>query len=96
MSCQVYYLFLLYWSLRWVTVVWKGSEETFGSYDQFITMFRRVFAYAPKGKEVSKWILTLWQENRWAAANALDFRTLAAKSGWNEPALKVVSSGPKH
>lgn len=60
------------------------------SYNHFIQLFRRVFNHSPEGKEVSGRLLTLKQGSRRAAEFALDFRTIAAESGWNESALKAV------
>lgn len=53
-------------------------------------MFRPVFDHVPKGKEASELILSICKGNHQAATYALEFRTLAAESSWNESALKTV------
>lgn len=82
-------------ALRWATAVWKGSEETFTSYKQFIPMFKRIFDHTTEGKEVSGRMLILRQGNRQAAAYALEFHTLAAESSWNMKAGFKGSISPR-
>ncbi|KAK3507486.1 hypothetical protein QTP70_026910, partial [Hemibagrus guttatus] len=49
-----------------------------------------VFEYPAGGKDVSTRLLQLSQGHRLAAEYAIEFRTLAAQSGWNDVALKAV------
>lgn len=65
--------------LNWSTAVWKQDGKHTFSYESFITMFCWVFDHASEGK-----IFGLM-----AAKYALEFRTLAEESGWNEPVLKA-------
>lgn len=50
----------------------------------------RVFNHAPEGKEVSERLLEVKQGNHRMVEYRLDFRTLAAESGWNKTALKAI------
>lgn len=76
--------------LSWTSTICDKWGKSIASYNHFIQLFRRVFDHSPEGKEVSGRLLTLNQGSRRAAEHALDFRTIAAESGWNESALKAV------
>lgn len=77
-------------ALRWATVIWENSTEEFTSYDQVISMFRRVFDHAPEEKKGSERTFAVRQSKHRAATYSLEFRTLVMESGWNELALKAV------
>ncbi|KAK3555047.1 hypothetical protein QTP86_006361 [Hemibagrus guttatus] len=49
-----------------------------------------MFEYPAGGKDVSTRLLQLSQGRRLAAEYAIEFRTLAAQSGWNDAALKAM------
>ena len=51
---------------------------------------RSVFDHPVRGKEASHSLLQLRQGSRSVASFAVEFRTLAAESGWNEEALQGV------
>ena len=52
---------------------------------------RKVFHHPVRGKEASQRLLQLRQGSRSVAGSlAVEFRTLAAESGWNEEALQGV------
>lgn len=54
-------------------------------------MFRGSFNYPPEGREGGgEHLLQLWQEDQTIAEFARTFRTLAASSRWNEPALHTL------
>lgn len=55
-------------------------------------MFRRVFDHSPESKEVGECLLALRQGPLRVFKFALEFRTIAAESGWNDDALKVVQT----
>ncbi|KAL2088222.1 hypothetical protein ACEWY4_017050 [Coilia grayii] len=76
-------------ALEWATAVWRGGEVT-TSFNQFTALFRAVFDHPTDGKERSEKLLRLSQGTGTAAEYALQFRTLAAASGWNEQALTAV------
>lgn len=70
--------------------VWESEGDHITIHDQPVTMFRRVFDHAPEGKQFGKVLLAVHQGKCKAAKYAVEFRTLAAESEWNEPALKAV------
>ncbi|XP_050959727.1 uncharacterized protein LOC127161112 [Labeo rohita] len=49
-----------------------------------------VFEYPAGGRDISNQIIHARQGNRTAADYAIEFRTLAAQSGWNDVSLKAV------
>lgn len=73
-------------ALVWATAVWKARDEALCSFGRFQKLFHRVFEHATGEGEASKWLLDISQGHDMT----LEFSTLAAGSGWNEPALKVV------
>lgn len=74
-------------ALDWASAVWDHNDQLRTSFDYFSKQVREVFEYPAGGRDVS---LQLRQGNRSAADYAVEFRTLAAQSGWNEVALKPV------
>ncbi|KAL7868633.1 hypothetical protein SRHO_G00100170 [Serrasalmus rhombeus] len=75
---------------EWATALWTINSAILQSESRFLSQFKAVFAHSPTGKEVGSQICDLKQGTRSAADYALDFRTLAAGSGWSEPALKTM------
>lgn len=73
--------------LTWATAM-QGENDT-SNYDQFVSLFQRVFVHFLDGKEVSDKLLSL-SHSRCAAKYAIDFSTLAAESGWNDSAPRAV------
>lgn len=53
-------------------------------------MFCRVFDHTPTGREVGDRVMSLSQGNQRVVEFALEFRTLAAETGRNKPALKAT------
>lgn len=74
-------------ALDWATAVWREGGDVTTSYARFIALFRAVFEHPIDGKERSERLLKLSQGTGTAAEYALQFRTLAAASGWNDKAL---------
>lgn len=62
-------------ALTWASAIW----------DRFLSMLKRVFDYAQEGTYDR--LMSLSQGRQRVVEFALEFRTLAAKSRWNEPAL---------
>ena len=52
-----------------------------------MALFRVVFDHPPVDREGGERQLQLWQGAQTAAEYALTFQTMAAYSGWNEPAI---------
>uniref|UniRef100_A0A674C300 CCHC-type domain-containing protein n=1 Tax=Salmo trutta TaxID=8032 RepID=A0A674C300_SALTR len=74
-------------ALEWANAVWEGPDSAKNNYPEFACHFRAVFDHPPEGKAAGDRLFHLRQETRSAQDFALEFRTLAAGSGWNERAL---------
>uniref|UniRef100_A0A3B1JLN1 ribonuclease H n=1 Tax=Astyanax mexicanus TaxID=7994 RepID=A0A3B1JLN1_ASTMX len=77
-------------ALEWATAVWEQAGTATQSYERFESLFRSVFDNPPDGKEGGEKLLKIRQGGRTAAEYALEFRTVAAASGWNDSALVLV------
>lgn len=80
-------------ALSWASAVWQSQGACCESYAAFVEEFKRVFDHPVSGRESSKRLLTLRQGSRSTADFAIEFRTIAAKSGWNDEALRVCFQG---
>ncbi|KAL0204491.1 hypothetical protein M9458_002509, partial [Cirrhinus mrigala] len=76
-------------ALDWATAVWDLGRPAFPSFATFLQSFKEVFQPNPESSEAGEQIVALKQGRRSAADYALDFRTLAAQSGWNDGPLKL-------
>lgn len=52
--------------------------------------FKCIFDHPPEGRERGERLLQLRQGDQTATEYALTFWTVAASSGWNEPALRTL------
>ena len=77
-------------ALTWATAVWERGSAACSDYLVFTEEMRRVFDHPVRGREASQRLLLLKQGSRSVAAFAVEFRTLAVESGWNEVALQGV------
>uniref|UniRef100_A0A6Q2Y968 Gypsy retrotransposon integrase-like protein 1 n=1 Tax=Esox lucius TaxID=8010 RepID=A0A6Q2Y968_ESOLU len=77
-------------ALDWATALWSANSPELGSEAQFLALFREVFDHPVSGRNVGDQLVEIRQGTRTAAAYALEFRTLAAGSGWSEAALLTV------
>ncbi|KAK0154208.1 Retrotransposon-like protein 1 [Merluccius polli] len=77
-------------ALTWATAVWERGSAACSDYSMFTEEMRRVFDHPVRGREASQRLLLLKQGSRSVAAFAIEFRTLAVGSGWNEEALQGV------
>lgn len=68
----------------------RRGEEELDSYDGFMALFKCIFDHPAEGREEVECLLQLQQGNQTAAEYPLTFRTVAASSGWNEPALRTL------
>ena len=75
-------------ALEWATASWSQIHRL--SYAQFIKEFKIVFDHPYEGKISGELLSKLHQGNRSVVEYSLEFRTLAASSGWNEAALLVT------
>ena len=70
---------------QWGTALWEAGSDALESYDTFVTEMRKVFDHPVLGSEAAT---RLFFVTPVCSANySLDFRVLAAKTGWNEPAF---------
>ncbi|KAK3525959.1 hypothetical protein QTP70_011400 [Hemibagrus guttatus] len=76
-------------ALSWATAVWKAQAPFCSSYTRFVEEFKRVFDHPLSGRQASKNLLTLRQKNGSATEYAIQFRTIATGSGWNDESLMV-------
>ncbi|KAL0177558.1 hypothetical protein M9458_026452, partial [Cirrhinus mrigala] len=76
-------------ALEWATAVWDLGHSTYPTFATFLRSFKEVFQPTPDSSEAEEQIVSLRQGRRPAADYALEFRTLAAQSGWNDAPLKL-------
>lgn len=77
-------------ALAWATAEWERGGGVRPSLDDFLARFQRAFDHSPDGWETGDELMQLKQGSRTAREYALEFRTIAAQSGWNKPALKTT------
>ena len=77
-------------ALAWATAVWERGSAVCRDYSAFTAEMRMVFDHPVRGREASQRLLHLRQGSRSVASFAVEFRTLAAESGWNGEALQGV------
>ena len=75
---------------EWATALWSQESPVLSSYNQFKQYVTDVFDHPAAGRDTGNQLVELKQYNRTAAEYALDFRVLAAGSGWSKPALLTV------
>ncbi len=74
-------------ALLWARAIWNANSAITNSYDAFTNHFKEVFGSATGLLSVSDQLLQLRQGSSTTSDYTLQFRTLAATSGWNEAAL---------
>ncbi|KAL0153008.1 hypothetical protein M9458_051687, partial [Cirrhinus mrigala] len=89
-KCAVMMSLLTGRALDWASAVWESDSGMRSSFDHFLAQLHEVFEYPEGGQDISDQLLDLKQGDRTAADFAIEFRTLAAQSKWNEVALKAV------
>ena len=77
---------------QWVTALWESHHQdpVCTSLPVFTAELRKVFDHPVQGKEAASKLLSLRQGPRSVAEFSVDFRILAAESGWDETALRGV------
>ncbi|KAI4888293.1 hypothetical protein NFI96_000532 [Prochilodus magdalenae] len=81
-------------ALDWATAVWGVYGQA--TYERFLQDFAEVFDHPNEGRSSGELLLQMRQGTRSVAEYSLDFRTVAAGSGWNEPALVVAFRNGLH
>lgn len=77
-------------ALAWASAVWEEQSKLCFDYDDFTQEMKKVFDHPVRGKDAARHLLSLQQGSRSVAEFAIEFRTLAAESGWNDEALQGV------
>ncbi len=72
---------------EWGTAMWDNRHECCSSYSNFSQELRKVFDRSALGNEAARALSLLRQGTRTVSDYAIEFRTLAASSGWNSRAL---------
>ena len=71
----------------WATAEWSRGSPICGSLENFIDTMRKIFNQTTPGREAARALIKLKQHQRSVADYAIEFRTMAADSGWNSAAL---------
>ena len=77
-------------ALQWAESVWQQGGAITASYTAFVHHFKEVFDAPPGDTSKQVLLLRLRQGRTPILEYTLQFRTLAAESGWNEAALLTV------
>uniref|UniRef100_A0AAQ5Z1J7 CCHC-type domain-containing protein n=2 Tax=Amphiprion ocellaris TaxID=80972 RepID=A0AAQ5Z1J7_AMPOC len=73
---------------KWGLAVWAAQTPICHSYVAFIQEIKKVFDHPVRGRDAGYRLLSLRQASRSTAEYAVEFRTLAVASGWNDVALQ--------
>lgn len=74
-------------ALQWAEHVWRQNGPVTNTLDAFLEHFTEVFGLPPGDSSIQEKLHNLRQGRNSISEYTLQFRTLAAASGWNEPAL---------
>ncbi|KAI2657525.1 Transposon Tf2-8 polyprotein [Labeo rohita] len=74
-------------ALKWAEAIWSSNNPITNSYEQFVSHFSEVFRTATDTLSTSDQLFRLRQGSSSIHDYTLQFRTLAAASGWNEVSL---------
>ncbi|KAI4890289.1 hypothetical protein NFI96_025570 [Prochilodus magdalenae] len=80
----------------WTGLLRCGGVYGQATYERFLQDFAEVFDHPNEGRSSGELLLQMRQGTRSVAEYSLDFRTVAAGSGWNEPALVVAFRNGLH
>ena len=75
-------------ALDWAIAAVRQNPRLANHLAEFLEEFRRVFDHPTQGSDAAGRLHTLCQETRSVADYTLEFRTLAADSGWDDAALR--------
>ena len=75
-------------ALEWAEARLCGGRVLPVSYGEFLSEFQHVFDHPSRSSEAATRLNLLRQGRRPVSEYAIDFRTLAVESGWNEAALR--------
>lgn len=71
----------------WATAEWSRKSVVCDSYANFTQTFTQIFQIFTPGREAARALVGLQQGRRGVSDYAVEFRILAAESGWNSSAL---------
>ncbi len=71
----------------WAMAEWDRCSAICNSLPLFVKTFTQIFQTVAPGREAAKALVAMRQGKRSVMDYAIEFRTLAADSGWNQPAL---------
>lgn len=71
----------------WATAEWSRNSDVCQSLTEFKNTISRIFDHTSPASEASRMLLQIRQRHRQVVDYAIEFRTVAADSGWNTPAL---------
>ncbi|KAI4901307.1 hypothetical protein NFI96_004115 [Prochilodus magdalenae] len=77
-------------ALAWATALWESNNPACLSSVAFTTAMRRTFDGPVRGRVAATALLNIHQGSLSVADYTIDFRTLAAESGWNPEALGAL------
>lgn len=76
-------------ALKWVSAHWEGRNQCLNTYEAFTQELRRAFDRPTRRQAVSRQLHALRQGTGSVSDYSIEFRTLAADSGWGaDPALQ--------
>ena len=74
-------------ALKWATAVWAKQGSVCSSFKDFQEEMLLVFDQSTTGPDAAKLLMTIRQDKRSVTDYAIEFRTLAEESEWNDKAL---------
>lgn len=77
-------------AVMWAKALWNANSTIINSYEAFSNHFKEVFGFTTGMLSMSDQQLRLRQCSSSTNDYTLQFRTLAATSGWNESALLIA------
>lgn len=75
---------------HWALALWELNSPLLQSYPEFASEMKKVFDSPAQDKEVSSHLLSCRQGVRSVSDYSIEFRILAAESGWGDKALRGV------
>lgn len=71
----------------WASAEWSRDSYICQSFTVFQDTMSKIFDYSIPAREASRALMQIKQRHRQVIDNAVEFRTVAADSGWDTPAL---------
>lgn len=71
-------------ALALATAVWDNLPLVSSSYPVFVSEIKKVFDHPVRGRDAANRLLCITQGSRSVAEYSVEFRIIAAESGWND------------